>query len=899
MSDNMTTTGTVFKGIPVSGETRTTCPYCGVGCGVVVSLGDDGKVVVKGDKTHPANFGRLCSKGTSLGETLSLDDRLLECQIDGASVSWDVALDKVAGTFAETIAKHGPDSVALYVSGQILTEDYYVANKLMKGFIGTANIDTNSRLCMSTAVAGHKRAFGTDTVPACYEDLETADLLVITGSNLAWAHPVLFQRVMAAKKARPHMRVVLIDPRRTASADIADLHLPLAPGSDAALFNGLLSWLIHEDCLDKAFIADHTEGFDALWGDQPMPSIAEVAQSCNLPARDVRQFFTWFAQTDKTVTAFSQGINQSSSGVDKVNSILNVHLATGRIGKPGASPFSITGQPNAMGGREVGGLANQLAAHMDFTPDAIERVARFWQAPNMATEAGYNAVDLFDAVRDGRVKALWIMSTNPVVSVPEADKVREALELCPFVVVSDCIAHTDTTAYADVLLPAATWGEKDGTVTNSERRISHQKAFLPLPGEARPDWWQLTEVARRMGFTDGFAYQGQVEIFREHAALSGFENSDTRDFDISALSDISDDEYNALAPFQWPRPAKGEEKARFFADGQFYTPTRKARFLPVVPRKPAHAPSAEYPLICNTGRIRDQWHTMTRTAKTSRLMGHMPEPYVEVHAKDAEQYGLVDGELAEVFNHNASLSLRVKVSDSQQQGSVFVPMHWTAQYASAARVDALVNAVVDPISGQPESKHAPVSVRPLAVAWNGFVLTRSALQNKPDDYWALVRESESLRYALAGREKPADWGATVRQWLGEEGNWIELEDTRNDGYRAARIKDGRVDAIVVIARETGALPHSWLNEQFALEAADDGLRRTILSGRPATPVKDAGRQVCACFNVGLNTIIEAIQEQELASVEGIGSALRAGTNCGSCKPELAVILQDLRKSKSA
>ncbi|MDO6461307.1 molybdopterin-dependent oxidoreductase [Granulosicoccaceae sp. 1_MG-2023] len=899
MTDKFTSDGTVFGGIPVNGETRTTCPYCGVGCGVVVSPDADGNIKVRGDKAHPANFGRLCSKGTSLGETLALDDRLLHCVVDGQQSGWDTALERVATVFSETIARHGPDSVALYVSGQILTEDYYVANKLMKGFIGSANIDTNSRLCMSTAVAGHKRAFGTDTVPACYEDLEQADLLIITGSNLAWAHPVLFQRVMAAKKARPSMRVVLIDPRRTASADIADLHLAVAPGSDAVLFNGLLGWLIEHDCLDKRFIADHTSGFDALCAAQVLPSLGEVAQACHLPEDDIRRFFDWVAQTEKTVTAFSQGINQSSSGVDKVNSIINVHLATGRIGKPGASPFSITGQPNAMGGREVGGLANQLAAHMDFSPGAIDRVGRFWQARAMATKPGLKAVELFDAVRDGRIKALWIMSTNPVVSLPEADKVREALNACPFVVVSDCIAETDTSVFADVLLPAATWGEKDGTVTNSERCVSHQKAFLPLPGEARPDWWQLCEVARRMGFEAGFDYRNQADIFREHARLSGFENKDSRDFDISALQAVSDAHYQALEPFQWPLPERGQSRKRFFADGQFYTPDRRARFVPVAPRQPARPVSPAYPLICNTGRIRDQWHTMTRTAKTSRLMGHMPEPYVEIHPQDAVHYGLSDGALAEVYNQNASLTLRVKTDASQQPGSVFVPMHWTAQYASAARVDSLVNAVVDPLSGQPESKHTPVAVRPWPMRWQGFILTRRALPRLPGDYWALVRESHSLRYVIAGQDEPASWSAVVSECFGAGGNWIELEDTHRRGYRAAQLKDGRVQAVLVVAGEGEPLLHSWLNQQFGPDAGGEDGRRSLLSGRPASAVKDAGRQVCACFNVGINTIVEAIEEQQLSSVEAIGELLRAGTNCGSCKPELAAILQQRCAAASA
>lgn len=879
--------------------TKTTCPYCGVGCGVIVHREEDGSYSVKGDKEHPANLGRLCSKGTSLGETLALDDRLLVPKISGEEVSWDTALDTVADKFASVIKEHGPDAVALYVSGQILTEDYYVANKLMKGFVGTSNIDTNSRLCMATAVVGHKRAFGTDTVPACYEDLETTDLLVITGSNLAWAHPVLFQRVMAAKKARPEMKVVVVDPRRTSTCDIADLHLAIELGSDAALFNGLLAYLAKHDALDQDYIDSYTEGFDDALELVSRTELRETASYCGVSEEDLISFYEWFKDTPKSVTAFSQGINQSSSGVDKANAILNVHLATGRIGKPGASPFSITGQPNAMGGREVGGLANQLAAHMDFDEVSLDRVQSFWDAPNMVSGPGLKAVDLFNAVNDGKVKAIWIMSTNPVVSMPEADRVKMALEKCEFVVVSECIEKTDTAEMADVLLPAATWGEKDGTVTNSERRISHQKAFLTLPGQAKPDWWALTQVAQRLGFTESFDYQCAADIFREHAALSAFENHGTRDFDIGAKAEISDAQFAELEPFQWPME-KGEQKGlqRMFADGRFFTPTGKARFHAASPRKPASVPNDQYPLVLNTGRIRDQWHTMTRTAKTSRLMGHLPEPYLEIHADDAEAYGLEDQQLAEVYNHHGKLILRVKIVDTVRAGTIFVPMHWTAQYASAGRVDALVSAFTDPLSGQPESKHSTVAVKPYQPAWQGFILSRSELQSLPDGYWAKVREKECFRYVLADEATPENWKETVHQWLGDDGNWIELEDSKNGGYRAAKMQDGKLDALLVVSENDSAMTHNWLASQFAEDEITNDTRRALLSGRPAGPMKDIGRIICSCFTVGINTIVEAIKEQGLVDVDQIGAALKAGTNCGSCKPELAVILEGVQLGKT-
>ena len=497
---------------------RTTCPYCGVGCGLVV--GNDGSMV--GDRDHPANFGRLCSKGTALGETLGPEGRLLSPTINGRDANWGEALDLIAAQFAYTIRECGPDAVALYVSGQFLTEDYYVANKLMKGFIGSGNIDTNSRLCMASSVAGHTRAFGADIVPGCYEDLEAADLVVLVGSNAAWCHPVLYQRLAAAREAHG-TRIVVIDPRRTATCDIADLHLALCPGSDVALFAGLLVHLAHTSACDPAWTHDYAAGFEqALTAARASaPSPTAVAAIADLQPRDVALFYDWFATTERVVTLYSQGVNQSSAGTDKVNAIINCYLATGRIGRPGMGPFSLTGQPNAMGGREVGGLANQLAAHMSFArPGDLDRVRRFWRSARMASRPGLKAVELFDAVLDGRVKALWVLGTNPADSMPRADRVRAALAACPFVVVSDCWA-SDTVNLADVLLPAAGWSEKDGTVTNSERRISRQRAFRPPPGEARPDWWALSEVARRLGWGAAFSYTRPADIFREHAALSG------------------------------------------------------------------------------------------------------------------------------------------------------------------------------------------------------------------------------------------------------------------------------------------------------------------------------------------------------------------------------------------
>ncbi len=876
----------------------TVCPYCGVGCGVVPAA-EGGGWKVRGDGTHPANGGRLCSKGAALGETLGTEGRLLHPRVGGVRVGWDEALDAVADRLRETISRHGPEAVAFYVSGQLLTEDYYVANKLMKGFIGAANIDTNSRLCMSSAVAAHKRAFGADAVPGCYEDLELADLVVFAGSNAAWAHPVLYQRVAAEKRRRPDLKVVVIDPRRTATCDMADLHLALAPGSDAVLFNGLLSYLYREDRLDLDYIDAHTEGFTAALraARAQAGTVPAVAAACGLAEAQVAAFFQWFSRTERTVTLWSQGLNQSSSGVDKGNAVINCHLATGSVGRPGMGPFSLTGQPNAMGGREVGGLANLLAAHMDFDdPQDRERVRRFWKAPRLAERPGMKAVDLFDALGRGEVKTVWIMATNPAVSLPEAERVRAALRDCGNVIVSDCVADTDTAACADILLPAAPWGEKEGTVTNSERRISRVRAFLPPAGEARPDWWMVAQVARRLGFGDAFAYESPADIFREHAALSGVDNGGRRAFDIGALADLSDADYDSLEPVQWPvTAAQPGGTPRLYGDGLYHRPGGKARFVAVAPRGPAVAASAAWPLILNTGRIRDQWHTMTRTARTPRLTAHLPEPFVAVHPRDAIDARVRDGALARLVTPHGQMLARVRVDAGQRSGSVFVPMHWSEAHARRSRVGALIAAVTDPLSGQPEFKHAPARLVPFQHRWQGFLLTRSPLEPDVGDYRVRVRAREHYRYELAGQEGPTDWGAWVAERLLGPGEWLEYADPAAGRYRCARIHHGRLQLAFFVAPD--ALPdRSWLGELFAAEHLDEAARMSLLAGRPATGALTAGQPVCSCFNVGRNTLADAIVHDGLDSVEAIGAALKAGTNCGSCVPELRELLARSRSS---
>ncbi len=877
---------------------RTVCPYCGVGCGILASVSRTGNIAIKGDPDHPANFGRLCSKGAALNETVDHNDRLLYPEIDGKRVDWDAVLDKVAGTLKKSIQEYGPQSVAFYVSGQLLTEDYYVANKLMKGFIGVANIDTNSRLCMSSAVAGHKRAFGADIVPCDYADLDQADLIVIIGSNTAWCHPVIYQRIVKAKTENPALKIVVIDPRRTATCEHADLHLPLKPGTDVVLFNGLLNHLHQVDALDREFLTLHTEGFTAAINaaDNSAPSISHVARVCDLPEPDVAEFFRLFTSIKKTISLFSQGVNQSSSGTDKVNAIINCHLATGRIGKRGTGPFSITGQPNAMGGREVGGLSNQLAAHMEIeNPGHRDRVQRFWNAPVIADKPGLKAVDLFEAVYRGDIRVLWIMATNPVVSMPDADRVRAALQRCEMVIVSDCIRLTDTAVHADVLLPALAWGEKDGTVTNSERRISRQRKFLPVLCDARPDWWIITQVARRMGFAEAFPYETPDDVFREHAALSGFENNGERDFDISALADLDSAGYDNLNPVQWPASSSRKINGHLFSDGRFFHPGGKARFVAVEPCNPAHATDAQYPLILNTGRVRDHWHTLTRTGKSPRLSAHTSEPYIEIHPEDAQLFDLDDGILARVQSRWGSAIARTRFSKHQYRGSLFIPMHWNDQFASSGRIDAVVNPVVDPISGQPELKHTPVRISRVETTWEGFFLTRDDNDIRPSaPYWTRSRCHGHWCYEIAGEKRPENWSHWARSLMQadeHQSEWLEYSDATIGRYRAASIWNGRLENCLFIAPDHSQLPdRNWLQELFKDKTLEKIERACLLAGKPTNDRENSGPIICSCFTVGRNTILKTVIEHDIKDIESIGRLLQAGTNCGSCIPEIRELL---------
>ncbi|WP_339663736.1 nitrate reductase [uncultured Psychrobacter sp.] len=793
---------------------RTTCPYCGVGCGVLASVDAAGVVSVKGDPEHPANFGKLCSKGSALAQTLGSERRLTEPYYQNKQAvmqqhrpmqlsndfnaidisdeplikptDWNNVLDDIATRLNDTIAKYGRDSIMFYVSGQLLTEDYYVANKFIKGFIGNNNIDSNSRLCMSSAVAGHKRAFGADLVPSNYEDLESCDLLVLVGSNMAWCHPILFGRFLAAKKANPNKKLIVIDPRRTDSCEFADLHLPIAAGTDTHLYNGLLHYLSEHSFSDTGYI-EHGHGVDDALAAANVWSIEKVAQACQVSIDSILEFYQLVAAHDKTVTAFSMGVNQSKSGTDKVNAIINTHLLTGRVGKPGASPFSLTGQPNAMGGREVGALANLLAAHLDLD-NSIHRqlVADFWQAPQpIAAEVGVKACDAADAILDGRIKAIWIMATNPVVSLPEADKFRRALAACDLVIVSDCSVDSDTVKCADIVLPAQGWGEKSGTVTNSERRISRQRALKPALGLAKPDWWILSQVATRMGLS-GFDYDHPSEIFNEYVALTAFKNDPNQSASknnqpryLNLAKDLlmpilNRADYEVMPPFQW--------------GGARITPTQ-VNLIAITPSDSASLPNFHHfhphqrrqktnksdvknrdkwhntdfnPSTVNlrliTGRIRDQWHTMTRTGLAPQLNQHESVPTLTIHPNEAKQLGVEKGDYvqlhpryeqilpnseattidtnnvsknADTDNENIEQKVlaQIVISDSMRVGDAFMPMHWSNAFASFARVGTLIPTVVDPYSGQPELKNSAIRMSAVPMQTLGKIMVHPDLQD--------------------------------------------------------------------------------------------------------------------------------------------------------------------------
>lgn len=839
-----------------SGWIKSTCAYCGVGCGIEARPTSLGKLEVRGDKDHPSNYGKLCTKGIALGDTVTPLGRLTQpAHIQNEQkqeLDWNSATQLVADKFNQTIEEFGADSVAFYVSGQLLTEDYYVANKLMKGFIGSGNIDSNSRLCMASTVVGHKRAFGADTVPVCYEDLEQADLVVITGSNLAWCHPVLFQRLRAAKQTNPELKVIVIDPRYTDTCEIADIHLALESGSDVALFNGLLGYLDDNDKLDADYIENHTQGFTKSirsatqyrytksgWGDKSVPELTGLTE------QQLKQFYSLFASNEKVLTIYSQGVNQSTQGCDKVNAIINCHLATGKIGKPGMGPFSVTGQPNAMGGREVGGLANTLAAHFEFgDPQSHQTVSEFWQTDSLATHAGLKAIDLFDAMNEGKIKAVWIMATNPVVSLPDSEKIKAALEKCPFVVVSDCIADTETTRLADVVLPAQGWSEKSGTVTNSERRISRQRRVLPSPGEAKPDWWILKEVAQKMGFKEQFEFRHEGEIFKEYCEMTALDNETgkARDLCLIGLTQLDEKGYGELTPQQWPVLEYQPEiiEQRMFTTGEFFTESGKAQFIAVEHDKPIADTSVEFPLIMNTGRIRDQWHTMSRTGLAAGLGEHTPEPFVAMHPDTVAELGLDEFGL-DAFNH-ATINPVVKVRSAQgecqarlvvtkemRREQVFMPIHWNAPTAKDSKPCDLILPHTDAASGQPEFKHTPVVVEPCGYRSEAALVSDKVMDCSGFDYWVRQRVEGGFLYRISSSKNPMELVIQLANTLDAlpEPNAEAIKSLHYHGnksfknYGSAKLGQSGVKQAFVVNSKLDHQSIDWLVECLTREADEE------------------------------------------------------------------------------
>ncbi len=920
--------------------TRSTCPYCGVGCGVLIESQGSQITGVRGDPQHPANLGKLCTKGQTLHLTASpaiaQQTRLLQplqrLQRDAPAqaVGWDAALDLATDRFASVIEQHGPDAVGFYISGQLLTEDYYAFNKLAKGLIGTNNIDTNSRLCMSSAVAGYKLTLGADAPPACYDDVNHAQCLFFVGSNAAFAHPVLFRRIEEAKRNNPGMKVIVADPRRTDTAGFADLYLPLQPGSDVMLFHGLLHIMLWEGWMDSAYIAAHTTGFDALKALVRACTSERVAQVCGLKKEDLFTAARWFAQSPATLSLYCQGLNQSSSGTAKNATLINLHLATGQIGKPGAGPFSLTGQPNAMGGREVGGLANLLSAHRDLAnPQHRAEVAALWGLPSVPEKPGLTAVEMFQAAADGQLKALWIACTNPAQSMPDQATVRRALARAEFVVVQEAYATAATCDFADLLLPATTWGEKDGTVTNSERRISRVRPAVPAPGESRHDWRIVVDFAQRLearlrpGQPTLFPYADAESLWLEHR-----ESTRGRDLDITGLS------YAMLqqqGPQQWPiRAGEMQGTERLYEDGVFPTPDGRARFaaLPFVPL--AEPRESRYPFSLTTGRLRDQWHGMTRTGTLGRLFGHVAEPSVQLHPQDMERRGLKDGDLVHVTSKRGSIVVPVQGSAEVGLSQAFMAMHWGAEYLSGvsstgdvlAGVNALTTSAHCPTSKQPELKHAAVKVLKaelpwslLAVAWLPEAQALGAREGLRPlmarfSFASCVpfgRERTGVLFRAAAHQAPEPALVEhIETLLGlSTPDALRYADRRLGQRRTARlVRDGETTRLegFVLAGDTRA--EVWIKPLLQDELPASAYGRLLLmpGARAPVAIEARGQQVCTCFNVTENAIrgrLQTCEGSEAERLAALQSSLQCGTNCGSCVPELKRLVRETARSPAA
>ncbi len=924
-------------------ETKSTCCYCGVGCGVIIESVGAQITGVRGDPDHPANFGRLCSKGSTLHLTaaahVTQQTRLLAPQLrprrgaPAVPVGWDHALDLAADRFAGVIERHGPDAVGFYLSGQMLTEDYYVFNKLGKGLIGTNNVDTNSRLCMSSAVAGYKTSLGSDAVPGCYDDIARAQTVFITGSNMAWAHPVLYRRLEDARKARPSMKVIVVDPRRTETAAEADLHLQLLPGTDVVLHHALLHVLLWEGLVDHSFIEAHTSGFAALRDRVREFSPVHAAKTCGLRADDIVQAARWFAGKPEdgaapglartpTLSLWCQGLNQSSSGTDKNTTLINLHLATGQIGRPGAGPLSLTGQPNAMGGREVGGLANLLSAHRDLdNPQHRAEVAALWGVPDVPARPGKSAVKMFEAAADGAIKLLWIVCTNPAQSMPHQAMVKRALERAEFVVVQEAYGNTATVPYADLLLPATSWGEKSGTVTNSERRISRVRPAVPGPGQTRDDWQIAVDVAQRLEQllpathpqrrADGgtlFPYTSAEAVWNEHR-----ESTRGRDLDITGLS------YARLQqPQQWPL-AEGTAAAteRLYADHRFATSDGRARFTAPAWRPVAEPRDARHPIALTTGRLRDHWHGMSRTGTLGRLFAHTPEPSVAMHPQELQRRHWAAGDLVRVSSRRGSLVLPVAADESVAPAQASIAMHWGPEFLAGLGVNTLTTAAACPQSGQPELKHAAVRVEKADLPWHIVAaawLPAEAAQATREQLRALFPQlAQQMAFASCvpfGREPSAHTGLLFRAAAAAPaldvlaavetalqlatGPVLRYADARNGQHRAMRLHaSGELQAFALAGDAQAA---AWVLPllQQGLPAATFGRALLAASKQPPQAVAPASPQICACHDVSEQRIVQTLpqcQGTNAQRLQQLQLQLRCGTDCGSCLPAVKALIK--------
>ncbi|HUX91891.1 MAG TPA: molybdopterin-dependent oxidoreductase [Gallionellaceae bacterium] len=883
-------------------DIRSTCCYCGVGCGVIISAAAGKITGVRGDPDHPANFGRLCTKGANLHLTAREEMRALHPELRNRRgearqrVSWDEALDTAADRFADIIKKHGPDAVGFYISGQLLTEDYYVFNKLAKGLIGTNNIDSNSRLCMSSAVSAYKATLGADAPPGCYEDIDHAGCIFIAGSNTAYAHPILFRRIEDARSKNPDLKLIVVDPRRTDTACAADLHLAILPGTDVVLFNAMLHVMLWEGWCDLAYIAAHTEGFDELKATVREFTPQHAATICGIAAEDIVRAAQWFATSKATLSMYCQGLNQSVQGTHKNTALINLHLATAHIGRAGAAPLSLTGQPNAMGGREVGGMANLLSAHRDMAnPEHRAEVAKLWGVVDVPAQAGKTAVEMFEAVRSGEIKALWIACTNPAQSMPDLKLVIEALNAAEFVVVQDAFRATDTAAFADVLLPACTWGEKEGTVTNSERCISRVRAAVPPLGESRNDWKIAVDFARRLAGRVGkpglLNFTDTESIFNEHRASTA-----GRDLDIGGLS------YALLenaGPQQWPMPqGTAQGLKRLYADGIFPTASGRAKLVSAKYVPVAEDISARYPLHLNTGRLRDQWHGMSRTGTLGRLFSHVEEPLLAMHAADMARRSLSDGDIVQLSGRRGKLALRVEASAEMRAGQTFMPMHWGSQFMSGLGVNALTAHDYDPISRQPELKHAAVQVAKLDLPWQMVAMRKGHALRRMSCLQPLLKNFEYAALGLFGRDEelvvlraahalavPDELLAEIDAILGLDAaaEVMQYRDAKRGICKRALMEEGRLLGV----RLTGeTVARDWLKEIIAQGGDAESLRPWLfapLSAPPAGQIQ-RGRIVCNCLDVSeLEIMTEFGRGLDLPAIQ---SRLKCGTECGSCMPEL-------------